>query len=573
MYCRVIACDFDGTGAAGGRLAPEVASALHRARRTGIATMLVTGRVLEDLRVALVDFSAFDAIVAENGAVLWFPEREQTIELGPTPPERFLGRLRAAGIPFKAGAVVIGTWEGHAAQALALVRESGLDLQLVFNRGALMLLPSGVDKAVGVRRALQELGRSEHNMVAFGDAENDLPLFGIAERAIAARGSIPAVAAVADEQLARPGAEGVASCIEAILDGDGRCPSPARRRLEIGRLADGGVAWLPLGERNVLVSGDPRSGKSFLSGLLAEQLIDEHYRICVLDPEGDHESLAERPRCVLLGKHLPLPAAGDLPAALRDLDSSAVVSLTSLRQDEKAAYVCAALEGLGRERADTGMPSWIVVDEAHYFFRDGGECCAGVLARTGNVILATYRPSLLSAEALDSVGTYLLRRTDVDAERYFVETLLGTRGPKDRCAIEMLSDLAGERTGLLIEGSDGPRWSTFEPRMRVSRHVHHGRKYVESGVPPGKEFRFWPCDGAPRRTVGTVREFADAVRTVPIETLRHHMLAGDFSRWMREVLGDSELARGIGKLERTVALGAQPNRAEIIDHLRDRYVL
>ena len=81
MYCRVIACDFDGTGASGGKLAPEVAAALHRARGAGITTMLVTGRVLEDLRVALVDFSAFDVVVAENGAILWFPEREQTVQL------------------------------------------------------------------------------------------------------------------------------------------------------------------------------------------------------------------------------------------------------------------------------------------------------------------------------------------------------------------------------------------------------------------------------------------------------------------------------------------------------------
>ncbi len=570
MYCRVIACDFDGTGASDGKLAPEVASALQRARGAGITTMLVTGRVLDDLRVALVDFSAFDAVVAENGAVLWFPEREQTIQLGPTPPESFLGRLRAAGIPFEAGAVVIGTWEGHATRALALVRESGLDLQLVFNRGALMLLPSGVDKAIGVRRALQEVGRSEHNLVAFGDAENDLPLFGIAARSVAARGAVPAVAAMADEQLARPGADGVASCIDAIVQAGGRLASPPRRRLDIGRLADGSTAWLPLGDRNVLVSGDPRSGKSFLAGLLAERLIDERHQVCVLDPEGDHESLAERPECVLLGKHLPLPAAADLPAALRDLNASVVVSLTSLAHDAKPAYVCAALEGLGRERARTGLPSWILVDEAHYFFSEGPGCCSGVLGRTGNVILATYRPSLLSAAALDSVGAYLLRRTAIDAERYFVETLLGARGPKDRCAVEMVGELADDRTGLLVDGGSAC-WSTFVPRPRVCRHVHHGRKYVENGVPPGKAFLFRGADMNPPRTANTVREFAEAVRTVPLDTLRHHMLAGDFSRWIREVLGDAELASGIGKLERAAALGTRPNRDEILAHVRARY--
>ena len=67
MYCRVLACDFDGTGASDGHLAPEVTTALRQARAQGITALLVTGRVLEDLRVALVDFSAFDAVVPTAG--------------------------------------------------------------------------------------------------------------------------------------------------------------------------------------------------------------------------------------------------------------------------------------------------------------------------------------------------------------------------------------------------------------------------------------------------------------------------------------------------------------------------
>ncbi len=38
--------------------------------------------------------------------------------------------------------------------------------------------------------------------------------------------------------------------------------------------------------RNVLIAGDARSGKSWLAGLLAEQLILHGYSICVIDPDG-----------------------------------------------------------------------------------------------------------------------------------------------------------------------------------------------------------------------------------------------------------------------------------------------
>lgn len=573
MYCRVLACDFDGTGATDGHLAPEVAAALRAARARGIVTLLVTGRVLEDLRVALVDFSAFDAVVAENGAIVWFPERDETIQIGTSPPETLLGSLRAAGVPFKAGAVVIGTWEGHADDARRVVREAGLDLQLVFNRAALMLLPGGVDKAVGVRRALLELGRSERNMVAFGDAENDLALFEVAEYAVAPRGSVPQVAARADEQLARPGAAGVAHFITSLLAAGGRLPSTGRRRIELGRDPSGAPVWWPPGEGNVLVSGDPRSGKSFLTGLLAEHLIARGYRLCVLDPEGDHRELADEPGCVLLGERLALPAPEDVPAVLQDLDASTVLCLSALPHEARTRYVHVALDALAREREHSGIPHWTVVDEAQYFFHDGATGCADLRGGSGNVILATYRPSLLSAAVLDGISVHLLTHTEVDVERYFVATLLGARGPRDRSPADLLAELGPGLAGLLRSDGEGPTWQTFSPAARRTAHVHHGRKYVEGSVPAEKAFRFVPPGRGVVATAQNVREFAVALERVPLECLRSHLLAGDFSRWAREVLADRELAAGLAKLEQTTRLGAQANRRELIEHVRNRYVV
>jgi hydroxymethylpyrimidine pyrophosphatase-like HAD family hydrolase len=80
-----------------------------------------------------------------------------------------------------------------------LVRRFGIDGQLVFNRAALMLLPSGINKARGIRRALHELGRSEHSLIAFGDAENDIPMLMNAEVGVAASGSVQSVSALVDD--------------------------------------------------------------------------------------------------------------------------------------------------------------------------------------------------------------------------------------------------------------------------------------------------------------------------------------------------------------------------------------
>lgn len=572
MYARVLACDFDGTGATEGRLAPEVRDELVAARAAGVATLLVTGRVLEDLRLGHVDFGAFDAVIAENGALIWFPATDRLIQLGVAPSPAFLGRLRAAGVPFHVGAVIVGTWEGHAADALQLIREEGADLQLVFNRAAVMLLPTGVNKAVGVRRALAELGRSAHDMVAFGDAENDLPLFALAEVGVAARGSVRAVARVADDHVSLPGPAGIAQYLRRLREHGWHLPTPARHALELGRTRDGAAARLPLGG-NILVSGDPRSGKSWLGGLVAERLVDAGYSLCVVDPEGDYATLGQRPGVLVLGRGIPLPAPAVVSRLFRRAGCSLVLTLTGLGQEERCRYACAVIEALAAERRQCGLPHWILADEAQYFFHDGASCCASLVGETGNLVLVTYRPSLLAESVHATVTTHLVTRTVVDEERYFVDGLLRSHGPTGIVPPDALAALRMPIAGLLRQTPDGPRWEVFEPGARVSPHTHHQRKYADGTLPAEKGFAFrLPGDGVVR-AARSIAEFCDAVRAVPIASVQHHLLAGDFSRWAADVLGDAPLAAGLAKLERGAAAGASPSPDEIVAHVEDRYVI
>jgi len=574
VYCRVLGIDFDGTGATSGELAPEVADALRAARAAGYTTLLATGRVLEELRVGGLDFSVFDAVVAENGAVVWLPSPDRTIFLGAPPPGHFLSRLRTAGVPFHVGSVVIGTWERYAEQALALVRETGAELQIVFNRGAVMLLPTGLNKATGVRRALDELGRSARNLIAFGDAENDLPLFSLAEVAVAARGAMPAVAAMADDQLSRPGADGVAHYISTLLAAGGVVTTPPRRQIVLGETPDGQPAALPASGGNVLVVGDPRSGKSWLAGLVAERLIEEGYRLCVLDPEGDYPALAQRPGVLLLGRSIALPAADVLPEVLHASRGSLIVDLAGLPQRQRCAYVCKAVAALARERPASGLPHWILVDEAQYCFREGEPCCEAIDLRSGNFVFVTYRPSSLAAAVHASVDTHVITHTELEEERYFLNSLLRERGPTGAIPGDIIAELRMPRAGLLVQTQDGPRWQTFLPTQRVSPSAHHAHKYADTRLPEDKAFWFRISGDGVANIAHSVREFYDAVNRVPIATLHRHLLAGDFSRWVRDVLGDPDFAAGLAKLEYTTSsTGIPPSRDEILAHVRDRYVV
>ena len=106
----------------------------------------------------------------------------------------------------------------------------------------------------------------------------------------------------------------------------------------------------------------------------------------------------------------------------------------------------------------------------------------------------------------------------------------------------------------------------------MTAHAHHARKYVDTRLPEHNAFRFLLTDGE-SVVAHNVIEFHRAAQQVPQASLRHHLGNGDFSRWTAQILGDEPLARGLRKLERSVAAGAAPDRAEILAHIEDRYLI
>jgi hydroxymethylpyrimidine pyrophosphatase-like HAD family hydrolase len=110
MRLSVLALDYDGTIARDGALDPRVRQAITEARARGIIVVLVTGRILSDLLRVAGDLQFADAVIAENGAVLAFPNGQSRL-LGQSPPPVFVEELRRRGIEFTAGHCVL---EGEA---------------------------------------------------------------------------------------------------------------------------------------------------------------------------------------------------------------------------------------------------------------------------------------------------------------------------------------------------------------------------------------------------------------------------------------------------------------------------
>ena len=220
MHFILLATDYDGTLAHDGVVDGKTLEALERLRASGRRLLLVTGRHLPDLVSIFPRLDLFDRVIAENGGVLYnLHTREEKLLCGPPDP-RFLAALKERNIPFTVGRTIVATWRPNDSVVLDTIRDLGLDLQVIFNKESVMVLPSGVNKGAALEQALDELGISHHNVVSVGDAENDLPFLRISGCSAAVANALPSLKEHADLVLGKPRGEGVTELIHWILADD-----------------------------------------------------------------------------------------------------------------------------------------------------------------------------------------------------------------------------------------------------------------------------------------------------------------------------------------------------------------
>ena len=218
MRYLALCTDYDGTLATDGQLLPDTVQALERLLASGRRLVLVTGRELDDLQKVCQRLDLFEYVVAENGALLFEPSTGEETPLAAPPTEDFVTLLRQRGVgPISVGRVIVATWEPHETAVLATIRDLGLELQVIFNKGAVMILPAGVNKATGLAAALKRMGLSAHNAVGVGDAENDHAFFDYCGFSAAVANALPAVKEHAKCVLQGSHGRGVEELIGLIL--------------------------------------------------------------------------------------------------------------------------------------------------------------------------------------------------------------------------------------------------------------------------------------------------------------------------------------------------------------------
>ncbi len=520
-WFRAVAFDLDGTLARDDRVAPEVVAALDDARRDR-ALVLVTGRVRAELdRVFPGLADHFDVVVTENGAVLHDHDGPRLLA---DPVEPALDAvLERKGIAFRRGQVLLEI-SGHDGPAtVAALAQLGLDHQVVRNRGAAMVLPAGITKGSGVRRALASLGLSAHNAIAVGDAENDLSLLRAAEVGVAVADAVPSLAERADLVTARPDGAGVVEVLGGPLLRSHQRLCPPRRWVQVGSFENGTATTLPGSQARILVGGASGSGKSYFAGLLAERWLDAGYTLLVVDPEGDHAGLAERPDVHFVDVQ-PDARVHDCLSALGLPGSSLVLDLSLLQPHQQEEFLSRLPEAVAAERMRHGRPHWVVYDEA----QAGTVPSAAQAAQTGTC-LVTWHPEQLPDD--------LVREID------FTVTVVAPPASG--------GDATPARALLLSAGMT----RSFRIGARTSGHVRHWHKYAATQLPPHRRFVF--SGDAPERGAGSMREFVQRLLHAEHAEVQFHLLRGDFSRWVQGSLADQRLAGELAAIERDLVASSR----------------
>jgi hydroxymethylpyrimidine pyrophosphatase-like HAD family hydrolase len=567
---NVIALDYDGTISFNDALDPTVRTAVHTIRRRGICVILVTGRRLSDLRRLLGNLDLFDAVVSENGAVAAYPALGRSVVLGPPPPPELLTELHRRQIPFESGDCVVEAGATEASRILAILRDLELPLAIVFNRNRLMVLPQGITKATGLDEVLSSLRLSAHNALAIGDAENDHELLAACEVGAAVAWGSAALKRSADLVVEGLGPANVARFIRNMAE-QRRLPATGRRRLQLGTQPDGRPFSLAIRGRSILISGDPNSGKSWITGLICEQLILQRYAIFVIDPEGDYRSLEALPGVLVFGEEKYPPPLTELTRILHHHDVSMVADLSCLPHHEKVRYVRMLLHLLAAHRRQTGLPHRIVVDEAHYFLHDADVLDLLDLHLSG-YILVTYRASQLHPQILAASEGIIVSR-ETDSQELKTLHALHRLELSEADASGVLSGLAMDEA-VLLPGIDEARGKLckFKVAPRLSAHVRHRHKYFDVPVPPERAFRF--THQTALLSARTLREFIDALGILTSNALQGYLRRNDFSRWIDEVFGDYVLAQQIAAVENAPqGKGDSQIRTAIIDLIEKRYAL
>lgn len=562
-----LATDYDGTLATDGQLSEEAIGAVKRLRASGRRVILVTGRRLVELLEVLPQIDMFDCVIAENGAVLYIPQtREETVLCRPL-SLAFIERLRDLGVdPIEVGRVIVSTWIPHQNAVLQAIQETGLELLIIFNKNAIMVLPAGINKATGLNAALRRFGLSFHEAVGIGDGENDQSFLDRCECSVAVANAVPSIRNLVDIVTKREAGGGVAELVNELIADDlvrmqGHLP---RNFIPIGSIEGGETITVPPYGTNILIVGPSGSGKSTITAGIVERLIEQTYQVCIIDPEGDYGPSHD---VIHLGDLNRAISINEVLSILEDPKMNVSLNLLGIELADRPEFFGQLFPSLRTLRTRTGRPHWMIFDEAHHVVPlDWGHLSEVLPQKLGETVFVTVRPDHLAAAILAMIDVVI------------------AVGPLPETTMKSFSDATGRSLiwpqGLSHKAGQAIVWflangkPPFPVNIMVPKgdRIRHRRKYAEGNM----RYHSFYFRGPGKRhnlKAQNLAIFSQIAEGIDEETWLFHLRRQDYSKWFREAVKDPYLADQASRIELQFPQNSTESRKLIRALIDARYTL
>jgi len=259
---RLVASDLDGTLLrSDGTVDDRTRRAIALTEAAGASVVFCTARPHRWMKPLGLETGHRGVAICANGAVVWDLHTESVTDVAPLEPiiARELVGLLEQELPGGAWAVERTSGFGHEPHYVphwpvpegtlidavhALIEEPAVKLMLRHQQlsadallmkarevaghlaefshsstadALLEISAAGVSKASALARLCRERGIEPHEVIAFGDMPNDLPMLAWAGHAVAVAGAHPDVIAAADEVTASNDEAGVARVLERLF--------------------------------------------------------------------------------------------------------------------------------------------------------------------------------------------------------------------------------------------------------------------------------------------------------------------------------------------------------------------
>ena len=568
MRYLALCTDYDGTVAHHGHVDESTLDALEALKASGRKLILVTGRELDDLKTVFDRFDLFERVVAENGALIYDPKTGEERVLAAAPPAAFVEDLKRRGVDrISVGRCIVATWEPFEREVLASIRDLGLEMQVIFNKGAVMVLPSGINKAFGLTAALAELNISAHNTVAVGDAENDHALLSLCECSAAVGNALPAVKETVDIVLTQDHGAGVCELIAQMVDDDLAQHAPRLQRHDIllGKNSRDLEVSLSPYDASALIVGTSGGGKSTIATGLIERLCKKGYNFCVIDPEGDYDALEQ---AAVLGSPGRAPSVDECMQLLAKPNQNAVFNLLGIKFADRPAFFMSLFARIRDLRAKTGRPHWLIVDEAHHVMpADWKPTDIAMPQRLDGVFLVSINPAAVARSALQLVDTVIIKGDQPrEMLREFAQAVSINPPEAGVDTVPVESALLWHK-----DGRDEPQLILIEPSK--TERKRHLRKYAEGVLGKDRSFYFRGPEGKLKLRAQNLIAFTDLADGVDEDTWLYHWRRGEVSDWVRRCIKDPGLAEKVAAIEHEDPDNAMATRQRVRELIEATYTL